>query len=365
MRNSPSSKGGTTALQPTALGEKYWRTRCWRLKIQPEDIEFVPDRDVVVGWLETRLPKLEQVDAWVEELEALVSAQIALQRGQAEVARDLTRTHAFGTHPEFEAWLGLLDARATDIYISPQENDLALDVLLDQWSERTDVLGRSIAARIAARVALRRRFSEPDVQLSWLSKIAADLEHSGDIGALAVVLNVQGILLTRSGLPERACYYHCRAAALFGIVGDYNSLQGTLFNLANCRVKALAKTGENPDARSFDLLELSKKVCQTFNVGQDSVQTEISGCHWCVDAGDYEGARVFLESGKVVVDALDSEFDQACYLLARGRLTLIDPGRGDPTHDLQASRRLFVKVGDHATLAWIDELLSKCKSSKS
>lgn len=342
--------------------ESPYKTKRWRLKIAPSSILFSPNRTSVEEWVRTRFIVDETHDTWLDELEALILAQIALLNGRGESASDLVLPHAVATHPDFEGWLGLLHARATDLHVSNRDDPNALEDILEDWSHRIDVVGRSVAARISARIALRTRFSNLEAQRSKLSKIAADLEASGDIGALAVVLNVQGVLSTRAGAPDVATSYHRRAAGLFGLIGDYNSLQASLFNLANCRAKARAKLRMMPDERSFRLLDLCERVCDAFNVGRDSVQSEVAACHWHLDLGDFAKARAALAAGSRLVDNLDSELDQACYLLARGRLEFLDEEGKDPTRDLNAARRLFEKFSDRVAIQEIDEMLAALRS---
>ncbi|MCA9702031.1 MAG: hypothetical protein KC431_31200, partial [Myxococcales bacterium] len=267
--------------------EVMGKTKLWRLRLPAGDIELRPSRASVGRWVSSHTRKLALDEQWVGQLEVLLAAKIALHTGEGESARETMREVSALASPDLDAWAGLIDARGTDAYIDARDNPHALDELAEYWAKSGHAAGRSVAARIRAKIGLRKRILEPDVQYAELEKVAAELERGGDIGGLGAVLNVLGVLATRTSRPEEAAQHHLRAAALFGIVSDYNSLQGAIFNIANARVRVRQLAGERPDQLCFRLLDSSLEVCRAFSVGLDSVQTEIAGVHWGLDAGDY------------------------------------------------------------------------------
>ncbi|MEM9455627.1 MAG: hypothetical protein AAGF11_15705 [Myxococcota bacterium] len=353
------------AARGLAVLDSQGKTKLWRLKIAPELIEFRPSRASVERWIRSHTRKTVLDEQWVEQLACLVAAQTALRTGEGENARELVRAISSFISPDLEAWAGLVDARATDYYVDALDNPDALDALADEFEKSGHAAGRSVGIRIRARIGIRKRILDPHEQYTQLGKIAADVERGGDIGALAPVLNTLGILATRTDQPDEAVHHHLRAAALFGISADYNSLQAAIFNVANARVKARQLAGELPDALCLRLLDLSLHVCDAFAVGKDSVQAEIAGVHWSMDIGDIEAARRYIDSGSRLVASLDSSFEQASFLLARARLGLGDAkSPHDVVRDLTAARRQFVALGVDEPLADIDAMLRRARKDR-
>ncbi len=109
--------------------------------------------------------------------------------------------------------------------------------------------------------------------------------------------------------------HHLRAAALLGIVGDYPSLQGTLFNLANCRRETLQKQGLPLDDAIFDIVELSRRISKRCNIGGESAQIEIAAAQWAYEKGDITRARYYLGEAEALIKHVDMEaIDTVCQL---------------------------------------------------
>jgi hypothetical protein len=322
------------------------RTRSWRLGVPSATIRFEPDRSAVAAWIEVRSQVEGSGSGWIEGLQKLVEATAELQRGRAESAIDLLRSvpeSLAGCEPALQAWRALLCGRA----FAQSDEDEELYRSIDEWSARSDAAGRAVGARLRAVAAFRHRFQEPAATLASLVKLAAELELRGDIGSLAVLLNVMGLLARRSGHPEAGAAHHLRAAALFGIAGDYPSLQGALFNVSICRREILHRQGQPPDEQTLALVDMTRSVCRAFGVGRDSAQAETAGAEWALEMGDVARARGYLEEAEELIKTLESTIDQAYFLEIRARVELADPtGKSDPAHDLRSAERLYEAAGD-------------------
>lgn len=343
--------------------EYRYRTRFWRLAIAADQIELIDGRPALARWLASRTLTLPSDDAWLDELEALVHGQLAVARGEgSEACEQLRRFRAFSL-PEFEAWAALIDARGTDQHVDGTDNPLVLDELAAHWSEHSDIAGRSVAARIQARNALRKRHTQLELEYQHASvgRLAADLEQRGDVGALASVTNVLGILTARLGRPKEAVRQFLRAIALFGIVGDPNSLQAALFNLANSYVRQLREQQRKPDHHALRIADLGIDFSLSYSVGCDSIQAETSACQWAIEMGHHERARMYLQHAERAVDSIDSAYDQGCFLLTRALFeSAARTGEYDVLRDLRRARRAFEAAGDQREAArvrdWIERL---------
>lgn len=332
------------------------RTKAWALDLPAGAVHFRPGRAQVAAWVLHRSSPIASHETWIDDLERLIVATGELQRGQAEaVLAQVERPLTYAGEPALEAWSALLVGRA-----AYQHDDHAL--LVDQyerWLRRSDAIGRTVGARLRALLAYKNRHEDTTNALAALRRLAADLELGGDVGALAVVLNIMGILVMRTGDPRGAIALHLRAAALFGIVGDYPSLQAALFNLANSCRRARLHERLLPDEAVFRVVELCRTICRDFGVGADSAQAEIAAARWAFEMGDMPRARKYLALAETIVVAIESSFDQALFLTLRAEIELADPsGACDVTRDLNAAERLFRDVRDEQSAAEV-RLLQK------
>jgi hypothetical protein len=332
----------------------YGRTRSWRLRLEPESIRFVPDREGVQAWVLARTQTITCDKGWLDGLRALIDATAELSRGRAEQvldilgAADATPERLGSSEPALRAWGALLTGRA----LAQADEDDALHVLIEEWSARADAASRAVSARLRAVAAFRHRFSDPSATMASLVKLAAELELCGEIGSLAVIVNVMGLLARRAGQPEVGMAHHLRAAALSGIVGDYPQLQGAVFNMSICLREILRREGRPPDKQILALVDMTRFICAKFGVGGDSAQAETAGAEWSVEMGDAARARTYLAEAEGLIKTLESTFDQAYFLEVRAAVELFDPtGESDPAQDLRASARLYEDARDNASAA--------------
>jgi hypothetical protein len=336
------------------------RTQAWRLDVPENAIAFVPDRATVQAWVQARSLVARREDDWITDLRTLVDASIALQRGEAETV--LSTLQDFSTNrsdiePGLSAWCALLSGKAADQH--DDEEDTQLNELYNQWRHRADSLGRAVSARLRAVLARRYRFEDPVANLASLTKLAAELEGSGDLGGLGAVLNAAGLLTRRAGDPSSGNAHHLRAAALFGITGDYASLQAAVFNLAICRRAAAALRGEPPDEGVLALVDTNKRITARYGVGADSAQAEIAGAAWACEMGDFERAKQYLKEAEALLGTIESTYDHAFFRETRARIEMSKPtGESNPARDLQAAERLYRTVGDEASNKRIRGMLS-------
>lgn len=332
------------------------RTKAWRLELPSESLRLQPSRAHVASWVAGRRSQAATQEHWIDDLERLVSATVALQQGQAETALEQAEAPvAFSGEPALAAWSALLTGRAA---LQHEDQEKLLD-RYETWLHRSDAVGRSVGSRLRALIAYKNRFADTAGALSSLRRLSADLELGGDVSALASVLNITGLLAMRMGDPRAAAGHHLRAAALFGIVGDYPSLQGALFNLANSRRRAQLQEQRPPDEAVFKLVELCRLVCKRFGVGADSAQAEIFAARSAFEMGDLPRARQYLADAEVIIKRIEASFDQACFLLLRAELEHAHPlGEHDPARDLQTAERLFLDVEDERSAAEARRLLA-------
>lgn len=341
------------------------RTRMWRLELPPGALTFTPDRHTVQAWLDARSRSSEPTGEWMDLLRALIDAAVALQHGNAEATLDglspFAQT-ASSLEPALAAWTALLRGKAS-LQHDDEDDDL-LSRLHDTWSNRVDAPGRAVGVRLRTYLVHRYRFEAPAATMASLGKLAADLELRGDIGSLAMLENVMGLLARRAGDPADGAARHLRAAALFGIGGDFPSLQAALFNLAICRREALQREGSPPDEGVLDLVEMCRLVCARFGVGDDSAQAEISGAQWAHEMGDATRARRYLADAERLLQRIESTYDQACFLEVRALIDHADPGSAaDPLRDLRAAEALFTKVMDMDSVARVHRTLHAWSSA--
>jgi hypothetical protein len=335
------------------------KTKAWRLCLSAANIHLRPDEEAVRAWVGSRSVKPAAEHGWIDDLQRLVAATIALQEGRSErVLQDLAAPLSDGAEPPVQAWAALLRGRAAFQY---GDADL-LEQVHHDWFKRADGPGRTVGAKLRALIAFRDRFHESPDALQTLSRLAAELELRGDTAALGSVMNVMGTLLRRLGDPRAAMMHHIRAVALLGISGDYPSLEGSLFNLANCRRETLQKEGIPLDDMVFSLVEMARAVCRRFTIGQDSAQTEVAAAQWACEAKNPERARHYLREAEAIVEKSDNAFDHACFHYARARIEHDFPdGSSDPIKDLRIAERIFKEIGDTTALADTRRLLRRFK----
>ena len=315
------------------------KTSRWRAS-DGVQVVLSPDRARVEAWLRGR--RSGPAAPTAGSLADLVAATLELHGGQAEEA--LERSWAVQPEsPADAAWRAVIAGRSAQRCDEGTRIRLLQAELLEQPSAAT----RAAGARLTALAVFDQRYSDPAERLAALRGLAGRLELDGDVGSLAAVLNVMGLLARRAHRPEEGAGYLRRACSLFGMGGDMPSLQGALFNLALCRVELLQAQGKVPDDEAMELVDLCLTVCSTFGVGQDSAQAEITGCRWALRRGDPVRARAYLDAAERIIEVLPSIFEQACFVRARAELALVtqDPD-AEPERDLRVALRLFMELGD-------------------
>ncbi|MDI1428221.1 hypothetical protein [Polyangium sorediatum] len=341
------------------LIEHQGRTIAWKLVMPAKAIVLKPNPSEVHAWIEARTREFSTPKGWVGDLRTLVECVAMLQQGKAEDVIDrLKDCAASQTEPTICAWRAFLRGRAAYQH-EDDDDDQVLSDLVTEWSRSKDAPGRTVHARLRALLALRYRFEDPEATLASLAKLATDLELRGDIASLGTVINAMGILARRAGKTELSTSHHMRAAALFGLVGDHQSLQAALFNLALCRWTELRARNQKPDEDVLELIELCLHVCSQFGVGKDSAQAEICGAQWAFEMGDTQRARRYLAEAEHALQSIENTYDHACFFEVRALIDSASPAiEGDPIRDLKTARSLYVSCGDQDSVRRVDRLLS-------
>lgn len=323
------------------------KTRAWRLGIPLSDVRPSPSRSALREWLSSRMLPQSGTAAWGIELTRLVQAMIALRKGRADEAGGLLRPAPNDVRDGSLMGLrALLAGRILYIEEDPGELD-ELDAMIVRWEKHTGAAARAVAARLRSFQVMRGRYADAASTRATLTKLAADLDLSGDAGSLGVILNVLGILERRSGDPARGFEHLCRAAALHAITGDHQNLQAALYNAAIARKSELKRLGEPPDDLSLSLLELCLIVCQEMHVGEDSALAELTRADWLLDRHALGEVEPLLRRAEHILQTIESSYDQAFFLQVRGRF-LFEKGASmrEVVRDMNASARIYGEVGD-------------------
>lgn len=324
------------------------KTRAWRLNVAPDEISFVPDRQKAKEWLDARSTPADLPANWPSLLTALVEATTMVQAGESE--QTLVRLEGVEAGEEepsdvpIAAWIALVKGRA-----ALNCDTSLLDEIRSDWDKRGDAAGKAVAARLKALWAYDKRFGDLGVGVDMLRGVAAQLERSGDLASLIPVLNILGLYERRAGNPDVSAGLHLRAAVLSGIVGDYQSLQGTIFNLALSRRASFKKKGLEPDSVCLDLVDLCLLVCRVFGVGRDSAQAETTAARWALRTGQLERAKGYLTQAEELLKHIDATFDQAAYKMTHALFPLRaqkEENLKAQIVDLKGAEKLFVEAGD-------------------
>lgn len=323
------------------------RTRAWRLGMDARRVRLSPSASAVAAWLDERTCAAVDHLAWGRELQRLVEASIALRQGRGtDARRRLGQAPGEVRDVALQAWRALTEGRAA--YLADGEDAVpTLDALIDAWASHCEPAGRAVEARLRSSRAMQKRFDDPPRTRAVLSRLVAACERAGDAGSLGVLLNVLGVVERRAGEPSRAFEYLLRAAGLLGIVGDYHTLQATLFNAAWAHHSVLKRGGRGPDALAFLLIDLCLAVCREFQAGNDSALAEITRAEWSLDVGAPSEAEEMLGRASRILDVSEASYDLAYFHQVRGRLRF-DQGAtiGEVERDLRIAARIYGQVGD-------------------
>lgn len=208
--------------------------------------------------------------------------------------------------------------------------------------------------------------------LASLGRLAASLEHSGDLASLGWVTNMLGLLTQRQvtasppgeaslALLRVARAHFERAAGLFGLIGDPWGLQAALFNTAHALCHELALQDQKPSDAVFAILDLCLEVCESFHVGDDSLQAEAMGAEWAWAAARNGLARKYCERALARAH-IDNTFEQAVLARILGRQAMFEGRLPEARKRLKTARRLFEEVGDLASAKDVDKTLGSLAS---
>lgn len=326
-------------------GEKV--TQAWRLDCQRTCVALRPSIGAVSEWLDRQCVfdalclSPSRLGELIDGTDALHSGEFS--RAQEIATRSLETSDRSPADLELHPWRYLLLGQAAHRL----EDRRAVERARKLVGASTDPTSRSVAQRLRAMCAMRRRFRHPEEARAELGRLLFEIDRSGDVAARACALNVLGLAVRRAGDPGDAARHFLRAAALFGIVGDMSGVQAAVFNLALCRVDV----NRSPDAGAFALLDLCIRICARFRVGRDSAQAETTGAAWAARARDLERARKYLHKAHEIVRGLASEFEWGCFFRASARVHQV---AGDVPAAMQAlgeAQVRFDRAGDRTSAA--------------
>lgn len=347
-------------------------TKRWRLAANVSKAKL-PEPERLQDWIRGRRTIAEPQGLDVARARDLVRASVLFHQGRLEQALDRLRSHAApGTSSAWDAWHALLLARAQVRLSSEDDEDCRDDIHVarEAWRHTPNAVGKAMDARLTAVLAYADRFEHSETALMSLGRLAASLEHSGDLASLAVVTNVLGLLTQRRGespaqeaslLQLRAARAHFeRAAAIFGLIGDAWCLQAALFNTARVMRWEHAAMGEKPSDAVFAILDLCLEVCDSFRVGDDSIQAEALGAECAWEVGRNDLAETYCARALARADN-DSTFEQANLSRLMGLKAIAEARWPEARKQLKTALRLFEDVGNrdaasdvHRALAGLD-----------
>lgn len=364
-------RGGRRVIESPARGG----TRRWRLAVPAALVKVHPEPGRLRGWIDRRRTVAAPQGLDLSLARSLVRAAAGFHRGRMQAALDELQA---GTSPEassaWDAWHAHLLARVQVRLFNETEEDVwgAVSAARDRWKRAGNALGKAMEARLSAILAYVHRFEDSASVLSSLGRLAASLEHSGDLACLALVTNMLGMLTQRHVIASpagdtqlaalRAARAHFeRAAGLFGLVGDAWALQAALFNTAHALCHELALQGRKPDDAVFAILDLCLEVCDSFRVGDDSLQAEASGAEWAWAASRHDLARKYCERALARAH-IDNTFEQAVLARILGRQAMFEGRLPEARRRLKTAQRLFEEVGDQVFAREVDKDLARLAS---
>ena len=330
-----------TTLKPGFV-EFKGRTKAWRLAVALTNLALRPNRTTVDVWLRSKTFD-HSVRVGDEVIAHLVDAMLAVRGGKTERAEaELQNIEKSGLPSAIAAWNTVLRAKVHVQYVDI--GDLEREIA--NLTAAVDPLSLTVRCRLLANAALTSRFQTTDRHEKALERAVAQLEGTGDLATLAVVLNILGLLARRAGQPDQATGYLQHALALSAICQDYVTAQGALFNLAQARIDAREARGLPLDESAFVLIELCQRVCRDFGVGSDSLQAELLATSCARKLGQFARARTCLDNAEVMLKHLDSPYEAGCWHRQRAKLAVAanDPTL-DPAKDARIAMRKFKQAG--------------------
>lgn len=330
------------------------KTLAWRLASPPSRVKLLPDRDTVARWLGERAPR-EVQDEVASAVSVLVEAHADVHKGARTEAREKLARLPASVDASVASWCALVKARAA---ADGEEGEVFLDQLHRDLSRLTGAVDRSVAARVLTIAEYRRRMDDRGSTQTTLRRLAGQVERRGDVGALAMISNVLGLLAREERRHREAESQHLRAAVLAAVSEDFHTLQGALFNVAHARRARLGEDGKHADATTYGFVDACLSVCDHFGVGADEVQAEVAAAAWAADDGDFDRAAAYLRRAERLIQNIDSIYERACFYAARARVALATgPGSHGAIEDLRKAQRLFEVSGPEGMADWCRERL--------
>ena len=215
------------------------RTKRWRLNLSPDEISFVPSRELCESWLLQQqwdvLGGLEEVPsrtlAWIYHT---THALIRFQEGRIEESLNLIELaqQKNGESPLLGAIAELVQLRLCarqGEYPDPEE-----------WrylGKFGGNIGKTLSIRASFAQALAPDFENLEKSIENLRRLTSRLQSLPDINGLGTAYNALGVLFRRSDKLDLAQKCLRYAIALLIASFDLPTLQAALFNLGHTLYK--------------------------------------------------------------------------------------------------------------------------------
>ncbi len=330
MRAS-ARRPGATSSGPQPLASWFRGAGPWAGLAAP--VTWLPDPAAALCRLTRRLASNGVT------LDALVRGGVALSRGDLAAAGARLAEHQLTAATG--GWVGAA-ARLLEARIAAREEDGArLRSLVEHATGARDDSGRALLPRLRAVQASLDRAADPEGAGNAVRAALRSSASCGDTSAQAGLQNLLGVLARRAGQANRAADHFADAAGMGLLCGDLYLVEGALLNLSHAQhtLGQREARDRNGDAALW--------LGRTLGVGQDSTQTELWAATRAAESRDGARAWEHIEAAERIAARLESQWEQAAFLRARGQIARKFPRPGiDPDRELRTSERLFRAAGD-------------------
>lgn len=349
------------------------KTEGWRLSASVSFSGSVAD---IRTWLSNNgWQRHNDVSEFVQWTQMAVKSLIRLQSGNAQHAIELSGAAKQSTEESFRQRISsLLIVRAAQRGGIDQHEDSLEENQYEREYWGPGIMGTALYARWLAMSKYWSRFESLEDEVSSLSKIASELECSGDISGLALIYNTLAILSMRMKNIDAAVLFVCRAIPLLIISGDVINLQSALFNLGHALTLRVRRGDEVSLDEAMALLSLDQQIRRELNVGRDSAQCEILLGYISLEQGDLAAAENYLQDIKSSIDKTKNTYDKGCYHRIKAKRTYLAAAiNGDVTaedrvqivSELLDAKSEFECAGRFDAVSTVDGEILKIRSGKS
>jgi tetratricopeptide (TPR) repeat protein len=141
-----------------------------------------------------------------------------------------------------------------------------------------------------------------------------NLQHCLDPWVQGYIADREGLLLAASKDYKAALEEFCRSLAARLLVGDYDAIKSSCFNIGN----VLKQRGTGFYEQAKLRLLLSDDICQWIQLGADNAVQQIVLIEIAIEEGNFEAADSWLKRAKNIIEISKNRLNLAdwCYLRA-------------------------------------------------